>query len=85
MNPKSKLIIDGALLFFAVCVLVILITSCAPFDPYAGLQVPTATAAAQMTTTVNKVSTLQRDERWGFHNLGDWTLTLTIQNRKAGH
>ena len=49
MNRKSKLIIDGVLWFFALCVLVILITSCNPY-------VTQPTVTAEPTTTILSIN-----------------------------
>ncbi len=76
----EKRIFNFAIWLVAVSVLLAILTSCSPFDPYAGLQ---ATTPAPLT--VRSAEAPERDWRWGIHNLGDWTLTLTAHNGKAGH
>jgi hypothetical protein len=81
MNVEKRMF-DFALWLIAVSLLAAILTSCTGFDPYAGLQ---PIAKVTSSTIVEFHHSPTRDERWDVHNLGDWRLSPTTQNGKAGH
>ena len=77
MNDKKM--IDFCLWFFALCVFVILITSCSPYMP--------ATATPSQAATEIKVLSWNFDpipHYWQLAALDPWRVVV-IANHKAGH
>jgi hypothetical protein len=73
----NRRLFHAVLYFLAACILLAILANCSPLNAY---QVTATPRPIHVFTSLARV----QDERFLYHNAGDWKLSLTAPGRKAG-